>query len=364
MMFNNAAQHSIVIPLINSDTASKEWLVADGACLDIVNLTHHAQLPTLLLTSTKDVLQTLTTALSGENLSTLHIIAHGRSGGILIADQWIDRNTLLNSAHLLSYWQVKRIALWSCSVGLDPEFIDVLQTLTGAEVYCTNTEISSISLISQQLTCVNQPPLHLANILNSQQLARWSGTLSFDISGGSLNFSSSTRISGSSNTSVGAAFLYSNVITIGGQQIDAIVTFASITNGSLSTFDSTSNPYSGTTAATYLQPNFNWSSGGGSASFSIRFIEGSSYSASTNPLGTAVTLRNVLINSYDLDGTGSSGKQYTEFSAIGGYELSSTTALSYSTPSAGVSRFIPTSAMQEILLLHRAQPQEIIIAFG
>ena len=180
------------------------------------------------------MLQTLTTALSGENLSTLHIIAHGRSGGILIADQWIDRNTLLNSAHLLSYWQVKRIALWSCSVGLDPEFIDVLQTLTGAEVYCTNTEISSISLISQQLTCVNQPPLHLANILNSQQLARWSGTLSFDISGGSLNFSSSTRISGSSNTSVGAAFLYSNVITIGGQQIDAIVTFASITPASSS----------------------------------------------------------------------------------------------------------------------------------
>ena len=174
----------------------------------------------------------------------------------------------------------------------------------------------------------------------------------FDVAGATLDFSvgsGDSRIAGSQNT-VGETWLYSNVITVGGQQIDAIVKIVS-SSGSISAFDSTSTPYStsgGTIlpgADKFLQPNFTWGSSGGSADISISFILGGSYNAGTNPTGTATTLRNVLINSYDLDSSsGNTGKQYTDFTNIGGYELSSSTLLSLTTPSAGVSRFMPPTS--------------------
>lgn len=147
------------------------------------------------------------------------------------------------------------------------------------------------------------------------------------------------RIAGSAN-SAGETWLYQGVLTVGSQTVDAIVKLVSITGGTMSAFDSTSQPYNSTrtwqsapnTSPKFLQPNFTWNSTGGSATFSVSFILGGSYNASTNPTGTAVTLRNVAVNSYDLDSTstsstGAGGNQYTSFTNVGGLELSSSTAL-------------------------------------
>jgi hypothetical protein len=160
-----------------------------------------------------------------------------------------------------------------------------------------------------------------------------------DVNNQALDFSvgaGDVRISGSANTA-GETWLYKNVITVGSQVVDAIVSFDSISGGSsMTNFDSTSNPYSsaalGGTPPNFLQPNFTWNSSGGSASFTVKFIEGDSYVAVTQPNGIPVTLRNVTINSYDLDSTsasasGDGGNQFTSFSEVGGLELSSATAL-------------------------------------
>jgi hypothetical protein len=157
----------------------------------------------------------------------------------------------------------------------------------------------------------------------------------FDFSVGSGD----QRIAGSANTP-GESWLYLDVLTIDGKTVDAIVTFDSISSGSsMTTFDSNSNPYGSAitwgSSANFLQPNFTWGAGGGSADFSIRFIESGSYNASSNPSGSPLILRNVLANSYDVDSTTtSSSAQYTIFSNIGGLELHGSTQLAVTGDSA------------------------------
>ena len=172
-----------------------------------------------------------------------------------------------------------------------------------------------------------------------------------DINKARLDFSvtanSDIRIAGSSRTP-GETWLYRNVITIGGQVVDAIVEYVSVTNGTMGAFDSTTNPYSsslgGRLPSSFLQPNFTWNGNAGSAVFSITFIDGGSYNASTNPTGTSLPLRNVVLNSYDLDATsGSNGLQYTSFSDVGGVELSNVTELS-TTVTGVISKFTATGA--------------------
>ncbi|WP_370216380.1 cadherin repeat domain-containing protein, partial [Neptunomonas phycophila] len=162
----------------------------------------------------------------------------------------------------------------------------------------------------------------------------------FDVEGNPLVFNTSTLLSGN-GTDQGSSYLYTNLITIDGQSIDAIVTLSTLSNATVDAFDSTVNPYADTAS---FQPNLTINSAGGYADFTFRFILGGSYNAGSNPTGTLVTLRNVLANSYDLDGTqaDANGRQYTEFENIGGYTLSTSTQLVRSEPSSGVTRFVTT----------------------
>jgi hypothetical protein len=129
-------------------------------------------------------------------------------------------------------------------------------------------------------------------------------------------------------TAVNNIVLYQNVITISGQQIDAIVRTQEISNATISTFDQagTGTGYTNN-LATYFSPQFNISSGGGYAVFKIQFILGGSYNNTTNT-GTLVTLQNVRLNTYDIDGNGTSGtNQYNEFGGFATSELGNPTNL-------------------------------------
>jgi VCBS repeat-containing protein len=162
----------------------------------------------------------------------------------------------------------------------------------------------------------------------------------YDVEFKPLGFGSGSRVSGTAGA-VGETHLYSNVFTsASGQRIDAVVSLTALTGASLSAFDSTTNPYA--TSASF-QPNLTLSSVGGFAIFNFSFILSGTYQSSSNP-GSAVDLRNVIVNSYDLDGSGSSasGRQFTDFSGIGGYTLSTSSQIVVSEPSAGVTRFQTT----------------------
>ncbi|WP_194095141.1 putative Ig domain-containing protein [Marivivens aquimaris] len=150
-----------------------------------------------------------------------------------------------------------------------------------------------------------------------------------DVNGAALSFAGTGTGTG---TSLNSTRTYSNVITIGTEQVDATVTLTALSNATVSTFDSTANPYSETH---FFQPNISVSSPGGYATFKFEFFDAG---------GVPVTLQNVYINTYDLDGAGasSSGRQYTDFTNIDAYALSSTSDVTTTVPSAGVTRFVTT----------------------
>lgn len=133
-------------------------------------------------------------------------------------------------------------------------------------------------------------------------------------------------------TAVNNVVLYQNVITVGGQQIDAIVRTLEVNNVStFSAFDQTGTGTGYTNnQQRWFSPQFSFGTGGGSAVFKFEFILGGSFNNSTNT-GTIVTLQNVRVNTYDIDGNASSGNngsnQYTEFGGFTSSELGNPTNL-------------------------------------
>ena len=133
---------------------------------------------------------------------------------------------------------------------------------------------------------------------------------------------------GSNGSAVGDVTLYSNAITIGGQQIDCIVRTIAITNGA---FALPASPASGTIAFDYssssgtsfssnkdsfFSPLFSFNSGGGSCKLKFELILGGSFNNTTKS-GTTVTLQNVVLNTYDIDGNGNTGSN--QFNQFGGF---------------------------------------------
>ncbi len=142
-------------------------------------------------------------------------------------------------------------------------------------------------------------------------------------------------------TTLNNIVLYQNVITIGGQQIDAIVRTQELSNATISTYDYTATSANASNnLPSFFSPQFSFASGGGYAVFKVQFILGGSYNNTTNT-GTLITLQNVLLNTYDLDGNGTAGtNQYAEFGGFSISELASPTNLSTTYNSTlGLSKF-------------------------
>ncbi|MEX2600381.1 MAG: invasin domain 3-containing protein [Balneolaceae bacterium] len=146
-----------------------------------------------------------------------------------------------------------------------------------------------------------------------------------------FQFNDATLKSGASSTSEGAIHLYEDVITLEiedgvFQQIDAIVRTVTMNRDDFQTYDADEQ------SNVASQSDENWfmplfGGGDGYTLFQFEFIEGGTYNNTTNT-GNIVTLQNVIVNSFDIDGTGSGGtNQYTEFGGFSKSELSPTTKL-------------------------------------
>ncbi|MBF0160208.1 MAG: DUF4347 domain-containing protein, partial [Magnetococcales bacterium] len=118
---------------------------------------------------------------------------------------------------------------------------------------------------------------------------------------------------------------FNNVITVSGQAIDAVVT-TTLNNATISTYDSNSSP---SNTAAYFQPNLTVLAGGGGATFTVDFYKAGTYTGAGT--GVAVRLKNIAVNSYDIDSSGGADRQYQEFKGFYRYELSNPTPLSTTT---------------------------------
>jgi hypothetical protein len=132
----------------------------------------------------------------------------------------------------------------------------------------------------------------------------------------------------SNGTTAGSIVLYQNVVNIGGQQIDAIIRTVSVSAGAYMLFDQagTGTGYTNNNP-TWFSPQFLFPAGGGNAVFEFEFILGNSYNNTTNT-GTTITLQNMMINSYDIDGNDSVGSnQFSEFGGFFTSEMATTSSI-------------------------------------
>ena len=148
-----------------------------------------------------------------------------------------------------------------------------------------------------------------------------------------MNGATGATISNSTTTtygrSAGDVVVYKNVATFNGQSIDCIVTTMAVSNTTFTAYDM--NDASGqnfsNNAPEFFSPQVSFTGNGGSMQFNFQFILAGSYNTSTQN-GINVTLQNVEINTYDIDGTGQSGTEQTvEFGGFSNCERATNTTV-------------------------------------
>lgn len=154
--------------------------------------------------------------------------------------------------------------------------------------------------------------------------------------GVTLSFNESTQtvtvIAGGTGTAKGKAagdiVKYAGVATINSTVVDAVIETVSTTGATISNYDGGSAIGS---APAMFQSDIS-TSGAGAVVYKYSFYVGGTYTAVGT--GTPVILQNVYINSYDLDASSPGNSyQYTEFTGVQAYTLSTNTTLNVSSSS-------------------------------
>jgi len=165
-------------------------------------------------------------------------------------------------------------------------------------------------------------------------------------------------------TAAGNVVLYRSVGTFGGVSIDAVVTTVSV-SGSISNYD---NPGSASTASGYLN-NFQLNTVGGSVQMQFDFYVSGSYTVVGS--GSPVVLQNVKITSLDLDSSGSTAYQYSDFTGFQTYSMTSDTNLLVQPLAGGAgARFIAgksgarSSVPQDQVLIKYTTVTSLKVTFG
>ncbi|WP_426077591.1 DUF4347 domain-containing protein, partial [Janthinobacterium sp. PSPC3-1] len=316
-------RHEIVF--IEDNVANLQQLVAgvrDG--VEVVVLDH-----------TRDGLQQMLDALKGHApVDAIHLVTHGSAGQIELGSTISGANIEWYRDQFVQLGQSLTangdLLIYGCDVadgaaGL--AFVDRLAELTQADVAASVDVTGSAAFHGNWTLEAQRGAIETAAMALDR--AGWQGELAvdtvYDAKWQPLNFNGTigtglTSISGSgTGKSDGDVMRFNSVITIDGQAVDAVVT-TKLDRATISAYDSIDNP--STTGAAYFQPNLNVTAGGGGATFTIDFYKAGTYTGAGT--GTAVTLQNVAVNSYDIDGVSSSNtdRQYQQFKGFSRYELS------------------------------------------
>ncbi|MBA4304736.1 MAG: hypothetical protein C0424_10970, partial [Sphingobacteriaceae bacterium] len=157
----------------------------------------------------------------------------------------------------------------------------------------------------------------------------------YDVTNRSLIFQNKTNISGN-GTGVSNIVRFNNVVSVDGDNIDAVVTTTNLSNATFDSYDSDVNP---STVTSFFQPNINGTSSPSLVGFNIEFYKAGTFTGVGT--GTRVTLQNLVINSYDIDGNGSHN-QYQEFRGFTSFETVSNANISSAVQADGSVRFTST----------------------
>ena len=284
----------------------------------------------VVLDHTKDGLQQMIAALQGRQVDAIHLVTHGANGQVDLGSTRLSVSNVDAMAGQLAQLGQSLSAdgdllLYGCDVaggegGAGSDFLASLARHTGADVAASSDTTGSAGFGNWTLEAHSGSIDVAARAFDG---AGWQGELAntvFDAAQKQLSFKNAVaEKAGSTGTKSGDVMRFKNVITIGGQVIDAIVT-TTTDRITISNFDSTTEPSSAPEAAAYFQPITSVDSAGGSMSFKFDFVLGGTQ--------TGVTVQNFVVNSYDIDSAGGGNdRQFQEFKGFSRYELSTNTEL-------------------------------------
>ena len=173
-----------------------DLVVGDAQCPQIRQLLAESLVPVLWLDPRVcDPFDQINAALEqrrheGNPVQILHWVSHGSPGVLRLGDINITTKVLLKKRDTIANWRLKRLALWSCSTGSDPCFSNVLEKLSGADVFSADHplgrppggEIASWQLFSRR--GLKPPSLPVQD----HALKSWSHQLlSFPVKAGGTN---------------------------------------------------------------------------------------------------------------------------------------------------------------------------------
>jgi Ca2+-binding RTX toxin-like protein len=126
-------------------TITTTLVIFDSQVADL-QLLHTALLPGSIaytIQPDQDSIDHITQLLTQTGATKLAIVAHGQPGAIQLGNGVIDRAMLETRSGLLQEWGVDSIALYSCEVGLDGEFINKLGELTRAQIAASPNKLGA-----------------------------------------------------------------------------------------------------------------------------------------------------------------------------------------------------------------------------
>ncbi|QNJ24252.1 putative cadherin domain-containing protein [Synechococcus sp. MIT S9220] len=166
----------------------------------------------------------------GTPAKELHLLAHGNSQGIQLADDWIDQAALLRHAADIAEWQISTLVLWCCQIGRNQAFINQLRKITGAEIFVSDNHINKEAIKTHN----EYGDTHqLSELIENNQLQTWQGDLEWlqvgdEIEGRKKNARSGSSVSLSSDGSIAAIGSW-NDRTIGKQR-GSVAVYQSVNN--------------------------------------------------------------------------------------------------------------------------------------
>nr|WP_322685163.1 DUF4347 domain-containing protein [Nostoc sp. DedQUE07]MDZ8131330.1 DUF4347 domain-containing protein [Nostoc sp. DedQUE07] len=145
------------------------------------------------LTLEDDALVVITNLIAQTKAKRLAIVAHGTPGVLQIGALPINRQEIKKQAQLLQQWNVAEIALYSCQVGKDAEFISELAQLTKAEIFAAAGKVGAPTQGGSWQLDIQSDRGKMKPPLTANGLAKYPGVLASPIAL-NLNSTSNTQL--------------------------------------------------------------------------------------------------------------------------------------------------------------------------
>ncbi len=324
--------------------AVTELLFIDASLPDIQVLLNNVRpgIKLILLEAGEDALVQMTRAIEEESdISSIHLVTHGQSGALLVNGRTYQADDFVADKELLNKWSAHLAVgadflLYGCEVGVGENGLNLLSTiaqLTHMDVAASITLTGSASLGGDWILEQNVGKID-ASVLYFSQYDQLLTTTAYNTNYSALNFGTGTLLAGKDKT-VGAQYVYRNVIVVGGQAIDAVVSIDAIDTGV--TIVAVDNATGG--SLSNFQPTTTSTAGGG-VTYKFDFYK---HVDAGSPTETVI-LQNVKVNAYDMDGSGSM-HEYQQFQGFTSYTLDATTRLQAIVGANGFTSFQDTSGV-------------------